>query len=181
MYRYVLRYVGILAAFSAMLPAINASGSVATGTHAKASNPRLAPLWPLTVPTVRKSPSSTAAEALEDPTKYFLTCLHLLVQVGLALKDLVLSFKGIAAARGLATRVDALLQVTPHWDPTGTPLDPTLTHPDPEPRRRAAAGARHVPGRRATACAACQPALGRRRGAGACRDARGRRAHAVGK
>jgi ABC-type uncharacterized transport system fused permease/ATPase subunit len=75
---YVLRYVGILAAFTAMLPAVVAS-------H---------------VPN---------AEAVEDPTKYFLTCLHLLVQVGLALKDLVLSFKGIAAARGLAERVDNLV------------------------------------------------------------------------
>jgi len=75
---YVLRYVGILAAFTAMLPAImkGAAGH---------------------------------SEALEDPTKYFLTCLHLLVQVGMALKDLVLSHKALATTRGLATRVHELL------------------------------------------------------------------------
>jgi len=74
---YVLRYVGILAAFTAMMPAI------ITG--------------------------AAGSSALEDPTKYFLTCLHLLVQVGMALKDLVLSFKTLATTRGLAGRVHELL------------------------------------------------------------------------
>jgi len=74
---YVLRYVGILAAFSAMMPAIIAS--------------------------------TPLDEAAADPTKYFLTCLHLLVQVGMALKDLVMSFKTLATTRGLATRVHGLL------------------------------------------------------------------------
>ena len=71
---YVLRYVGILAALTAMLPAL-----------------------------------ASSAAGVDDPTEYFLTCLHLLVQVGLALKDLVLSFKGLAIAKGLAARVHGLL------------------------------------------------------------------------
>ena len=37
--------------------------------------------------------ASTAAGA-NDPTEYFLTCLHLLVNVGLALRDLVGCFRG---------------------------------------------------------------------------------------
>ena len=73
---YVLRYLGILAAFTAMMPAVY---------HA-----------------------STAAGA-NDPTEYFLTCLHLLVNVGMACKDLVLSHKALAGARGMAGRVRLLL------------------------------------------------------------------------
>lgn len=75
---YVLRHLGILAAFIAMMPAIiqGASGSA----------------------------------ALKDPTEYFLTCLHLLVQVGMALRDLVLSHKNLATTRGLAGRVHELLE-----------------------------------------------------------------------
>ena len=38
------------------------------------------------------------ARANEDPTEYFLTCLHLLVNVGMALRDLVGSFKVAATA-----------------------------------------------------------------------------------
>jgi hypothetical protein len=74
-------YVGILAAFTAMLPAV-VCGAAAGGL---------------------------ASEAAQDPTKYFLTCLHLLVQVGMALKDLVLSHKTLATTRGLANRVGGLL------------------------------------------------------------------------
>ena len=73
---YVLRYLGILAAFTAMMPAVY---------HA-----------------------STAAGA-NDPTEYFLTCLHLLGNVGMACKDLVLSHKALAGARGMAGRVRLLL------------------------------------------------------------------------
>ena len=72
---YVLRYLGILSAFTAMLPAVY---------------------------------HGVGARANEDPTEYFLTCLHLLVNVGMALRDLVGSFKVAATARGYATRVQAL-------------------------------------------------------------------------
>ena len=72
---YVLRYLGILSAFTAMLPAVYHG----IGTRAN-----------------------------EDPTEYFLTCLHLLVNVGLALRDLVGSFKIAASARGYATRIETL-------------------------------------------------------------------------
>ena len=48
------------------------------------------------------------ARANDDPTEYFLTCLHLLVNVGLALRDLVGSFKVAATARGYANRVEGL-------------------------------------------------------------------------
>jgi len=48
------------------------------------------------------------ARANDDPTEYFLTCLHLLVNVGLALRDLVGSFKIAAQARGYASRVQGL-------------------------------------------------------------------------
>ena len=59
---YVLRYLGILAAFTAMMPAVIDA-------------------------------SVGRSSASDDPTEYFLTCLHLLVNVGMALKDLVLSHK----------------------------------------------------------------------------------------
>lgn len=75
---YVLRYVGILAAFTAMMPAVFTC-------------------------------DASASTAAADPTQYFLTCLHLLVNVGMALKDLVLSHKMAATTRGLATRVDTLI------------------------------------------------------------------------
>ena len=41
--------------------------------------------------------------------RYFLTSLHLLVQVGMALKDLMLSQKLVDTSKGLAGRVDGLL------------------------------------------------------------------------
>lgn len=72
---YSLRYMGILAAFTAMLPAVY---------------------------------HGTTARAASDPTEYFLTCLHLLVNVGMACKDLVLSSKALAAARRFASRLEAL-------------------------------------------------------------------------
>jgi len=72
---YVLRYLGILSAFTAMMPAIY---------------------------------HGVGARANDDPTEYFLTCLHLLVNVGLALRDLVGAFKVAATARGYATRVGSL-------------------------------------------------------------------------
>lgn len=72
--QYVVRYLGILAAFTAMLPA------VASGSH-----------------------------AVSDPTEYFLTCLHLLVNVGLAIKDLFGAAKALATARAMAARVSTLL------------------------------------------------------------------------
>mmetsp|Transcript_47988 Transcript_47988/g.155189 ORF Transcript_47988/g.155189 Transcript_47988/m.155189 type:complete len:686 (-) Transcript_47988:287-2344(-) len=71
---YVLRHLGILAAFTAMLPAV-----------------------------VRAAPGGA------DPTEYFLTSLHLLVHVGMACKDLVLSHKTAATASAHARRVLALL------------------------------------------------------------------------
>ena len=72
---YALRHMGILAAFTAMLPAVY---------------------------------HGTSSRAASDPTEYFLTCLHLLVNVGMACKDLVLSSKALAAARGFASRLEAL-------------------------------------------------------------------------
>jgi len=72
---YSLRYMGILAAFTAMLPAVY---------------------------------HGTTTRAAADPTEYFLTCLHLLVNVGMACKDLVLSGKALVAARRVAGRVEAL-------------------------------------------------------------------------
>lgn len=86
---YVLRYLGILSAFTAMLPAVY---------------------------------HGVGARANEDPTEYFLTCLHLLVNVGMALRDLVGSFKVAATARGYATRVQALYGAI---DAVGTSAFPT--------------------------------------------------------
>ena len=63
--------MGILSAFTAMLPAVY---------------------------------HGTSARASDDPTEYFLTCLHLLVNVGMACKDLVTSHKALVAARGVAIR-----------------------------------------------------------------------------
>jgi len=71
---YVLRYLGILSAFTAMLPAA-----------ARGSSPGF------------------------DPTEYFLTVLHLLVNVGMACKDIFAAFKSAATMRGLASRIEPLL------------------------------------------------------------------------
>lgn len=65
---YVVRYMGILAAFTAMMPAVRSGAS-------------------------------------GEPTEYFLTTLHLLVNVGLSMRDLVVAFKHVETARGLAVRV----------------------------------------------------------------------------
>jgi len=87
---YVLRFCGILAAFTAMLPAV-------IDSHVG------------------------AAASSEEPTEYFLTCLHLLVNVGMALKDLVLSHKAAATTRGLATRVAALVEALETSAPPAPP------------------------------------------------------------
>lgn len=83
---YTLRYLGILAAFTAMLPAV-----------------------------------ARAAGSASDPTEYFLTCLHLLVNVGMALKDLVLSHKLASSSRGLATRVLSLFSALENTSAAPTP------------------------------------------------------------
>lgn len=85
---YVLRYLGILSAFTAMLPAVY---------------------------------HGIGARANADPTEYFLTCLHLLVNVGLALRDLVGSFKVAATARGYATRVETLYSAIDATPPVAAP------------------------------------------------------------
>ena len=74
---YVLRHLGILSAFTAMLPAV-----------------------------VGAAPSTGL-----DPTEYFLTSLHLLVNVGMACKDLVLAHKTAATASAHAKRVQTLLSM----------------------------------------------------------------------
>ena len=54
-----------------------------------------------------------ATAALSDAggvTEYFLTCLHLLVNVGMAMRDLVMSHKTIGTLSGLAQRLDDLEQ-----------------------------------------------------------------------
>lgn len=101
---YVLRYVGILAAFTAMLPAV---------IH----------------------PCASRSSASDDPTEYFLTCLHLLVNVGMALKDLVLSHKAAATTSGLATRVATLLDALENsaLDPSPSFSPPSLPSPSPSP------------------------------------------------
>ena len=60
--------------------------------------------YSVTRPRLLRLPSSS-----DDPTEYFLTCLHLLVNVGMALKDLVLAHKAAATTRGLAKRVATLI------------------------------------------------------------------------
>ena len=55
--------------------------------------------------------SLSSSPALSDAggvTEYFLTCLHLLVNVGMAMKDLVMSHKAIGTLSGLAQRLDEL-------------------------------------------------------------------------
>ena len=83
---YVLRHLGILAAFTAMLPAV-----------------------------ISAAPASGI-----DPTEYFLTSLHLLVNVGMACKDLVLSHKTAAAASAHAKRIQALLHALEAQPPAAT-------------------------------------------------------------
>jgi len=99
---YVLRNLGILAAFTAMLPAIMRGAEGAGGAG--------------------------------DPTQYFLTCLHLLVQLGLALKDLVLSHRSLATTRGLAGRVHELLDALESVAPASSaPLATAVAAIEPPP------------------------------------------------
>jgi ABC-type uncharacterized transport system fused permease/ATPase subunit len=65
--QYVVRYMGILAAYSAMLPRVKYESAIVTAVAGTAA----------------------ATAAATDPTQYFLTCLHLLVDVGMAFKNLV--------------------------------------------------------------------------------------------
>ena len=152
---YVLRYLGILAAFTAMMPAVY---------HA-----------------------STAAGA-NDPTEYFLTCLHLLVNVGMACKDLVLSHKALAGARGMAGRVRLLLDAldTAAVAPpaagvrrlTAAPARRASPSP-PSPSARRAAPRSFAPSTsassRATASSSPAPTAPARRRSFACSPACGRR------
>ena len=105
---YALRYMGILSAFTAMLPAVY---------------------------------HGTSARAADDPTEYFLTCLHMLVNVGMACKDLVLSFKALTAARGVAARVD---QLRAALEAAATPVAPLPPLPPPASESGAAAEAAPV-------------------------------------
>ena len=95
--------MGILAAFTAMLPAVY------HGSRDHPSPPAPAPPHPHPIlilararsllqscaprPTLACAAPGTTTRATADPTEYFLTCLHLLVNVGMACKDLVLSSK----------------------------------------------------------------------------------------
>ncbi|GBG32145.1 Signal peptidase complex catalytic subunit sec11 [Hondaea fermentalgiana] len=54
---------------------------------------------------------SDPARNVEDPTEFFLTCLHLLVNLMSAFKDIALAFRALSAVRALASRVNALLVV----------------------------------------------------------------------
>ena len=102
---YALRYMGILSAFTAMLPAVY---------------------------------HGTSARAADDPTEYFLTCLHMLVNVGMACKDLVLSFKALTAARGVAARVD---QLRAALEAAAAPVAPPPPLPPPASSEAAAEAA----------------------------------------
>lgn len=74
---YVVRYMGILAAYVTMLPTVlqGSSGLTLAG---------------------------------EDPGEYMLTSLHLLVNVGLACRDLALSGRVYGVGKGLADRLGKL-------------------------------------------------------------------------
>lgn len=78
---YSVRHLGTLVAFTAMLPAVHSENA-----DVPASSP-----------------------AVDSPVEYFLTCLHLLVNVGIACKDLVQSFRKLSAAVGHSARVCELL------------------------------------------------------------------------
>ena len=116
---YSLRYMGILAAFTAMLPAVYHGSR----DHHHPPPPPHPPLRPRALPSPELHPtpyacphaprlpprttldpthhaaSGTTTRATTDPTEYFLTCLHLLVNVGMACKDLVLSSKVLSSCQ----------------------------------------------------------------------------------
>eukprot|EP01012_Entosiphon_sulcatum_P026182 TRINITY_DN31586_c0_g1_i1.p1 TRINITY_DN31586_c0_g1~~TRINITY_DN31586_c0_g1_i1.p1 ORF type:complete len:606 (+),score=96.32 TRINITY_DN31586_c0_g1_i1:23-1819(+) len=71
------------------------------------------------IPVVRDSNSSDV-----DPTQYLLTCLHLLVNVGIACRDFVGAVKRIAPAKGTASRVMDLLDAI---EATKAPKQPATT------------------------------------------------------
>ena len=80
---YVVRHLGTLLAFSSMLPAILAGDAAAAA-------------------------SASAAAAAMDSTEYAVTCLHLLVNVGLSVRDLFVSFRRFHTSAGLAERLLAV-------------------------------------------------------------------------
>ena len=95
------RYLGILSAFTAMLPAVY---------------------------------HGIGARANEDPTEYFLTCLHLLVNVGLALRDLVGSFKVDIPTSYYPPPLPTFLLPTPHPSSAPSRLPPTRAATPPASR-----------------------------------------------
>lgn len=90
---YVVRHMGTLAAFAAMVPAV----------------------------ATAQTDGSAAHKAL-DPTEYFLTCLHLLVNVGIACRDLMLNFRRLATCSALSGRVCELIDELQAGDAAGAPL-----------------------------------------------------------
>ncbi|KAG8460646.1 hypothetical protein KFE25_011421 [Diacronema lutheri] len=81
---YTLRYVGILAAFTAMTPAVYPGVAAAAGATA-------------------------AGAAAAGATEYFLASLHLLVDLGLCMRDLAGAHRVARTVDGLAARVSRLL------------------------------------------------------------------------
>lgn len=73
---YVLRYMGILASFTTLIPAVYYESQQVT-----------------------------------NPTEYFLSALHLLLSLGMSIKDLVLARKSMDAMRAHGERIENLLQV----------------------------------------------------------------------
>jgi len=78
---YAVRYMGILAALTAMAPALRQNNN-----------------------------------AIDDPTEFFLTCLHLLVNLMAAFKDIILGARTLSDVKGLSNRVEVLLRSTPMKD-----------------------------------------------------------------
>eukprot|EP00512_Aurantiochytrium_limacinum_P011761 CAMPEP_0171580620 /NCGR_PEP_ID=MMETSP0961-20121227/9133_1 /TAXON_ID=87120 /ORGANISM="Aurantiochytrium limacinum, Strain ATCCMYA-1381" /LENGTH=665 /DNA_ID=CAMNT_0012137305 /DNA_START=120 /DNA_END=2113 /DNA_ORIENTATION=+ len=58
------------------------------------------------------TPALSNPKEVDDPTEFFLTCLHLLVNLMSAFKDVALAFRAWAATRGLAVRVMELLSMS---------------------------------------------------------------------
>ena len=149
---YAVRYGGILAAFVTMLPAVlratpptederravaaGAACPMGFGTDPAADGIDVGPSGgpaggtPIGgASTYTSSSSASAAAALSDAggvTEYFLTCLHLLVNVGMAMRDLVMSHKTIGTLSGLAQRLDDLEQAVAAAESRRLLLPPAL-------------------------------------------------------
>ena len=72
--------------------------------------------------------SISGRQRVQDPTQFFLTCFHLLVNLMGAFKDVATAFRTLRTSKGLARRVMELHASLPKLPLAETPSDPALNN-----------------------------------------------------